>query len=131
MKPKQQAGAKFRDCLRTFLQHADAVWQAYQAEGPGKVAVELFEPAETAAAALDEFLTQGDVIEATAALRSDIAVDPASLRQAIQTVRDLTGRCALRSEGLCFITGEAGLIPRRDLHAALESSLEMLRSYCN
>ena len=49
-------------------------------------------------------------------------------RETVSKLTDLAKRCALRSEGLCFVTGEAGLIPRQDLHQATIDGLEILRA---
>ena len=102
------------DAVKLFHAQASAVWQAYQANGPGRVERELFDPVDAAAIKVEELL------KGLSADRFE------SLRAALKTARDLAQRCACRSDGLCFITGEAGLIPRRDLHEAFEKSLHLL-----
>ena len=52
---------------------------------------------------------------------------PPSLEKAIGELAPLGARCARRNEGLCFVTGEAGLIPRKDQHAAYEQALAIVR----
>jgi len=82
------------------------VWQTYQEAGPGNVDAALFQP-----------------IAATAPAALQAASGNAPLTAAINTAVDLTRRCATQSQGLCFVTGEAGLLPRRDQHEKLEAAL--------
>jgi len=92
--------------LERLYTSLSAVWQTYQEAGPGNVNAELFEPVAAATpAALEE------------------AGPHEALTAAINTAVDLTRRCATQSQGLCFVTGEAGLLPRRDQHEALEAAL--------
>lgn len=68
-----------------------------------------------------------DAVEAAhAALH--LTGEEAKLAEAAEALRELCHRCCRRSEGLCFITGEAGLIPRRDLHDRFEKALQALRA---
>ena len=53
---------------------------------------------------------------------------PPTLEEAVGVLALLGARCARRNEGLCFVTGEAGLIPRKDQHAAYEQALAIVRS---
>jgi hypothetical protein len=97
--------------LAELLTAATAVWDAYRDVGPGKVEASLFEPVEVASQEIDRLLD-----------------DSTELREAVAELYDLAQRCTCRSEGLCFITGEAGLIPRRDKEAAFEERLAWLRT---
>ena len=114
--------------LADFLAVSSEVWEAYQTLGPGKLESQRWEPIDAEAKRLSALL-QNDEILAT--LRESIGTEPEpwldQLRLAVDTLLDLTRRCATRPEGLCFITGEAGLIPRRDQHQQLEESLDLLR----
>lgn len=98
------------DALRSLLNAAQAVWYTYRESGPGRVDASLYEDVESAVARVKQV--------------GDSRIDDGL----IETLRDLCHRCCLRSEGLCFITGEAGLIPRKDLHERFERSLEELRA---
>lgn len=73
----------------------------------------MFEPVETAYLEIDRLLGE--------------SADVGELREAVAEVYDLAQRCACRVEGLCFVTGEAGLIPRRDKEAAFVEYLAWLR----
>ena len=99
--------------LAEFLSAANAVWDMYREVGPGKVEASLFEPVEKTHREIDRLLR-------------DSTNDSTELREAVAELYDLAQRCACRSEGLCFITGEAGLIPRRDKEAAFEEQLAWL-----
>ena len=48
---------------------------------------------------------------------------------ALDTVEPLLRRCVERTEGLCFVTGEAGLIPRKDLHEKCETALACFEQF--
>lgn len=91
---------------------ATRVWDSYREQGPGKVDSELYEAVATAAHALEAALVAGN--------------EP--LTDTVRRVRDLAHRCACTSLGLCFITGEAGLIPRPDQHKAYEEGLAAIRA---
>ncbi len=51
---------------------------------------------------------------------------PGGIRRAATQVLELSRCCVERPEGLCFVTGEAGLVPRQDLHRAFETALQVL-----
>ena len=55
--------------------------------------------------------------------------DEQSIASVSTTLRDLAHRCTHRAEGLCFVTGEAGLIPRRDLMNAYADGINFLREW--
>ena len=92
-----------------FLDAASRVWTRYQEVGPGAVREDLFADVDELAKVVSAAVGDADLVEVVAALRG------------------LCERCCCRSEGLCFITGEAGLVPRRDLHEQFEQSLQRLR----
>lgn len=104
--------------LKQFLDLASAVWASYLRVGPGRVDGRLFEGIEELADSLIGFLGEAG---------ADKADETITVAEHVQQVRELCKRCVHHAEGLCFITGEAGLIPRRDLHEAMESSLTSLR----
>lgn len=100
-----------REAVGRLLSAAEAVWARHREAGPGRTDAALYD-AVTAAA--DE-LQPGSL--------------PAEAAAAVETLRDLSHRCCCRPEGLCFIAGESGLIPRKDLHALFEQSLAVLRRF--
>ncbi|GAB4148269.1 MAG: hypothetical protein Tsb009_21920 [Planctomycetaceae bacterium] len=99
--------------INQFLTRAEEIWNLYQQQGPGQLDAKLF----------------AGMPECLAKIESTLADQPPALLQAFRDVCKLCERCVCRSEGLCFITGEAGLIPRRDLHDLMESSLRQLQEY--
>ena len=99
-----------------LLEQLDGIWRDYQERGPGRVDRALFEDVEPTAASLTLALSE----LATAA-------DNGELIDAINTGVELARRCVHRAEGLCFVTGEAGLVPRRDLYEKFEGALAAIR----
>lgn len=113
--------------LKNFVECGTRVWNAYQADGPGRVDETLFDPIEAPSGEIARLLKDPRILHAVRRLSGDDTdewID--ELCVAVERVYDLTYRCAKRPEGLCFITGEAGLIPRRDWHAAMEDSLRLI-----
>lgn len=100
--------------LRQLLGQLERIWQAYLKAGPGGVDAVLLEDVESSGGRLIAELPES-------AAGSD-------LREAIQTGVELGRRCVQRPEGLCFVTGEAGLVPRRDLHEKFEAALKTMRA---
>ena len=86
------------------------LWAEYQQNGPGGIRVGLW----------------NDVDHAWNALRKDSAAYGNDVQDSARKVVELCRRCALRPEGLCFVTGEAGLVPRRELHAEFGRCLKHL-----
>ncbi len=99
--------------LTRFVASVEAVWDAYRDAGAGRVEAALYEPVAAAGEALESTLG--------AATESD------PILESVRVAKDLARRCACTSLGLSFISGEAGLIPRRDQHEALERALRTLR----
>ena len=89
-----------------FFEAANAVWRQYLECGPGQLTAEGLAP----------FLQARGLAEA------EIVEDP-ELIDKVHELEKLLRRCVERPEGLCFVTGEAGLIPRQDLHQQCESLL--------
>lgn len=97
--------------LIEFADAADALWAEYLRTGPGTLKTESLVPFDAA----------------LAAIRADTSAVPDKLQAVIAELDDLLHRCVERTEGLSFVTGEAGLIPRRDLHDKCEAALAQLR----
>lgn len=113
--------AEFAATLTDFTHRVTAVWDRYQDVGPGRVESALYERVESLRDQLIEGLSGCEGLASAADLNRE------TLAVAVTTVADLANRCACRSEGLCFITGEAGLIPRRDLHDRYATALAELQ----
>jgi hypothetical protein len=108
---------QLQTCLLEFHSQVSRVWTVYRDVGPGRVDAALFDGGEAAAARVLELLGDDDISRTLAA---------DELRAAVAKACDLATRCATRPEGLCFITGEAGLVPRRDWHAAMDGALAVI-----
>lgn len=107
-------------CLRELSVAAETIWSRYVERGPGNLAADDF----------TSFAASVEAIEAELERLPD-SWPSADWRAEFDTVKaelnDLLRRCVYRSEGLCFVTGEAGLIPRRDLTVRCETALQSLR----
>lgn len=106
--------------LREFIDASTAVWNAYQELGPNKIEREKFDEVDAAYRQLKPVL---GAIEETVAREATIAT--------VDKIHDLAFRCVCSPEGLCFVTGEAGLIPRRDFLEAYDSGLKCLEMAVN
>lgn len=99
----------------TVYKAAQQIWTMYLELGPGKLADTCLNDYETAKR---QFLEA-----ASSELRP-------SFQASLGELTDLLHRCVHRSEGLCFVTGEAGLIPRKDQHERCEALLAQLAEWC-
>lgn len=103
--------------LGAYADGIDQVWVEYQARGPGEVDPALFDPIEQLACSLDALR------DCPLPADMDRGVVTAAIRQAT----DLAGRCAKLPQGLCFVSGEAGLVPRRDQIDAFATARAVVR----
>ena len=103
------------------------LWSRYQDVGPGRVAAGYYEAVQTAAQQLDEALPANDAPHWLAKVTDQPSVWLDELRDCAARLADLARRCACTPQGLSFVTGEAGLLPRRDQHEAFEGALRELR----
>ena len=102
--------------IKTYHRVASELWHQYLDVGPGTL------PAD----ALDDLLaTQACVLSAT----NHRTVARSEILDLVSELETLLRRCVERPEGLCFVTGEAGLIPRRDLHEQCEQLLLKLATW--
>lgn len=126
-----QRVADFFIALRNFTDAAAAIWSSYQEVGPSRVDERLFDELKVAMPALSKTLDcQAAMGEVTGQLSIDSDEPAQVIRETIESTRDLAKRCACTPMGLCFVTGEAGLIPRPDQHDAFEAGLKQLRGWC-
>ena len=131
MNESERQMSQLSNRLKDLAERATVIWDTYQACGPGRVDCQLFDDVDAASKALDGLLQNDELIKAASQLTARDPQDwQEGLGKAIRQARDLAHRCACRPEGLCFVTGEAGLIPRRDQHAAFEDALEYIRGQC-
>lgn len=94
-----------------FLGTVEQIWRLYQAQGAGNLPLSLAETLDRHFKVLqlgNENLAEQEL-------------------QAAKTAYELAKRCVERTEGLNFVTGEAGLIPRRDLIERFEKAINVLR----
>lgn len=96
--------AEFGAMLSEFADRLELLWNEYERQGPGQVDYGLFAPLEPLAERL------------IAALETRLPVElgNAEISAAVNQAIDLARRCATLPQGLCFVSGEAGLVPRRD-----------------
>ena len=109
------ANTALLDSLRHFHALASQLWSDYLSGGPGSLEAKSFEPVAATAEDLVTLLQQ-----------SETTPDCAAAEQTVRNICELAQRCACRLEGLCFITGEARLIPRKQDHEAYETNLKQL-----
>ena len=103
--------------LKRLHETAECLWQCYLSRGPGK----------TPSSLLDDYLAaQADAVNSLVASRH---CD--ELKEIYSELEKLLRRCVERSEGLCFVTGEAGLIPRKDLHERCDDLIMRLAALCD
>ena len=93
---------------RDFREAVTTLWNEYQRRGPGRMPAVFLEAVEAAWQQLEGEL--GDW--------------PSTAAAAAETALELSRRCVRHSQGLCFVTGEAGLVPRQHLHQAFEEALK-------
>lgn len=84
----------------------ESIWSAYQQNGPGTL-----EPAW--GHRLDAVNQR---INSLSPSDANSQGDSSARNRLRERLSNLAQRCVRDSEGLSFITGEAGLIPRKDLH---------------
>lgn len=128
MSAENESVRQFAGQLKPFLDQISTVWKSYQENGPGRVEKRLYDGVETSAEQLLEQIQNADVVET---LETKTEFSPEELRKSIEQIQDLSHRCVFLPQGLCFISGEAGLIPRKDQVDGFEQSLEMLSECCS
>ncbi|MDG2384126.1 MAG: hypothetical protein P8N76_20820 [Pirellulaceae bacterium] len=100
------------DRLCGFWQAAARLWSNYLDRGPGRITPEFWR----------QLQREHDQ------LVDDLNLESSERREAVHTLMSLAQDCAETSRGLCFVTGEAGLVPRRDQHKRFERALAILAS---
>ncbi len=123
MSPTNEPIRQFAKQLKEFTTRVAVVWNAYQSCGPGSVERTLFDGVDAIAQSLNALLDNDELFRDVSNL---VNIDPDEWRANIERLRDLCYRCACTPQGLCFITGEAGLIPRKDQHETFERALHFI-----
>lgn len=114
-------GSELVNLTSQFLDQAKDIWDQYRLSGPGTLDRQLF-------ATLDSLNRQLDELNSAASEELQSKLDGIEqINELRSQLLGLAQRCVMRSEGLCFISGEAGLLPRRDLHEKYEGALAELR----
>ncbi|MCP4190895.1 MAG: hypothetical protein GY768_09740 [Planctomycetaceae bacterium] len=98
--------------LCDFRQAALCLWNDYLDRGPGRLTPELW----------IQLKRQHD------SLVGELGSESIERWEAVKVLMSLAQDCAETSSGLCFVTGEAGLVPRRDQHERFERALAILAS---
>lgn len=103
------------DPLLAFHQAAARLWENYLAHGPGKLDPQLW-------------LLLTREYERIKELGGPL---PTEIDYAVEMLVKLSRRCAERPEGLCFVTGEAGLVTRWDEHQRFDEALAIVHRHCD
>ncbi len=103
----REATIELADLVLALASHFDLIWDQYALRGPGAVDPSLIGPVDELGGRLEALMLQ-------AADGLPREVTPSSLEAAVRQATDLARRCATWPQGLCFVSGEAGLVPRRD-----------------
>ena len=98
------------NALAEFLTIADQLYRDYRIRGPGTLDRQRLES-----------------LVAAHRLFDDVTISD-ELRLAIDDIVGLAEKCVLDPQGLCFLSGEAGLVPRQDLHTKFENALDTIRN---
>ena len=97
--------------VQAVLESCQKLWDAYLELGPGRVEPPYLVAVENA---VQQFESSQDGAEAM------------DLVEAVEVLLKLSRQCVNTSHGLSFVTGEAGLVPRKDLHQRFEDCLARL-----
>ena len=106
-----------RDQILRLAESAELLWSRYLDEGPGSLTEQDLAPFQSQLDATRQVI---DAIEEKPKWIDELVL-------ATNDAEELLGRCVRRVEGLSFVTGEAGLIPRRDLHDRCDAALQTMR----
>lgn len=121
-----EGGSRLASRIEAFVEHAEALWQDYKSLGPGKLDRCSWDGVAAAASEIESTIGDPDVARWLKQLDRGTALCD-ELQAEVKQLSRLARACACTPQGLSFITGEAGLIPRRDQHQAVESGLLKLR----
>ena len=120
-----ETGRRLAAPIDDFVEQIGTLWQDYQRLGPGQLAASRMESVVSAATEIRNTLSDPDLarwleqMDCGRELRDE-------LQAQVKQLTRLARACACTPQGLSFVTGEAGLIPRKDQHEALASGLVKL-----
>ena len=95
-----------------------ALRSEYDEHGPGRVDESFYQKVDAAFQFLAEVIRN-----------KNAELEDREVLAAAQTCKDLCYRCVTDPAGLCFVTGEAGLVPRKDLLDAFTNALQFLEEF--
>ncbi len=115
----ESSRCELQAAIRKLSQTASELWREYLEVGPGAL-----EPS-----ALTGFSDAAEKASELLAITATNETAHQDLMLALDELEPLLRRCVERTEGLCFVTGEAGLIPRKDLHQKCEAALSCFEQF--
>ena len=115
----ESSSCELRAAIRNLSQAASELWRKYLEDGPGALD----------ASALNGFSDAAEKARELLAITAARETAHQDLMLALDSLEPLLRRCVERMEGLCFVTGEAGLIPRKDLHQKCEAALSCFERF--
>lgn len=111
--------SQFQQDLRQYQDCASKLWSDYLSSGPGSLHIGELKPTDEASESCRVALKALPKQHFSPQELKDLIA-------AIETVQELLHQAVERTEGLCFVTGEAGLLPRKDLHQRLDNALALI-----
>jgi|GEM_PF-4374362 hypothetical protein len=112
----------FQTAVQTLYQSLLDIWTRYLDAGVGSVDEQLYQPFSAAAAEVTLALASSDEFD-------DSIVSLAQFQVHFQAAEKLARMCANTPQGLSFVTGEAGLIPRLDLHQQMQAAIDLFSRF--
>ncbi len=113
--------------LEAFRAATADVYERYQQFGAGNLEPALFDRVDSAGKEVVRVLDDEALVDKICAkLNAAPAEWRDELASLVETATDLARRCVHFPQGLNFITGEAGMIPRRDQHESFVAALARL-----
>jgi hypothetical protein len=106
--------------LQSLHAQATELWSEYLARGPGQIPISRLAPLDGHVEATQRLLTSLPDRVLQHAIPQPVRDD---LKSAIDDVHALLHQAVESTAGLCFVIGEAGLIPRQELHTRLGDAM--------
>ena len=115
------SASDFLMASKTLHRSLLAIWTQYQEAGVGSINEQLY---ERFSSAVDNVQS---VLESERSDESSPSRD--EFENHLKVATKLTRMCAKTPQGLSFVTGEAGLIPRRDLHDQMQAAVDFFSRF--
>jgi len=122
-----QTGSRLAARIDEFVEHAETLWRDYLRLGPGKLEPGNSTGVFSAAAEIGYTIRDPDVARWLEQLHRGKELRD-ELQTQVEQLTRLARACVSTPQGLSFITGEAGLMPRKDQHEAFASGLAKLHA---